>query len=133
MAKSKAKIELGKLIMAHRTLEAYAKERVCVKLAYKIFLFRKKAAEHEEFFSSKVNGIIKECSLKDDAGKLKCDENGNALIDKAKVEECKKAIAEVENLKVEKPSLDFILEELSEIKMSVEDLARLEDFIREEE
>ena len=58
MAKSKAKIELGKLIMAHRTLEAYAKERVCVKLAYKIFLFRKKAAEHEEFFSSKVNGII---------------------------------------------------------------------------
>ena len=62
MAKSKAKIELGKLIMAHRTLEAYAKERVCVKLAYKIFLFRKKAAEHEEFFSGKVNGIINTCS-----------------------------------------------------------------------
>ena len=47
----KAKIELAKLIMAHRTLESYAKERVSVKLAYKIFLFRKNTAEHEEFFS----------------------------------------------------------------------------------
>lgn len=133
MAKSKSEIKLGKLIMAHRTLEAYAKERVCVKLAYKIFLFRKKAAEHEEFFGDKANGIIKEYSLKDDTGKTKYDANGNALIDTAKTEECKKAIAEVENLAVEKPSLDFTLEELSEIKISAEDIAHLEDFITEEE
>ena len=129
----KAKIELAKLIMAHRTLESYAKERVSVKLAYKIFLFRKNTAEHEEFFSEKIDKIIRQCGLKDEAGKLKVDENGNALVDKDKVEECKRAIAEVENLKVEKPSLNFTIDELSEIKMSVEDLARLEDFIKEEE
>ncbi len=127
------KITLGKIIIAHRALEEHAGAKVGVKLAYKLFRFRKEAVQHEEFYATKLGVIIEEYSLKDEAGKTKFDEKGNALIDTARLDECKQAIAEVENLEVDKPSLDFTLDELSELKMSMNDIARLEDFIREEE
>ena len=127
------KITLGKIINAHRALEEHAGEKVGVKRAFKLFRFRKEATQHEEFYATKLGEIVERYSLKNKKGETRYDEKGNALINTEKIDECKQALAEVENLEIDKPNLDFTLEELSELKMSMNDIARLEDFIRGEE
>ena len=47
-------------------------------------------------------------------------------------DECNKAFAELDAVEVEAPSTLFTLDELSEIKLSVEDMVALSPFITEE-
>lgn len=125
-------IALGKLVNASAAIESHAAERVSIKLSLKMFRLRK-AAEHSiEFYREKMREILAQYGQKTERGEQKYDEKGNALIDSTKIEDCRTAIRELEHCEVEKPSICFEVDELEEIKLSMNDIAVLEDFIAKE-
>ncbi len=127
------KTTLAKLIMAHRVVEEHAKDKVSVKLGMKLYKFRVAVKPEEEFYEQEMAKIIAEYGQKDKDGNPKFDEKGNVPIEEKRLEECKARIAELDGAEVDMPAIEFTVDELSELKLSMNDIAYLADFIREEE
>lgn len=127
------KTTIGKIIAAHNALEKHAEEKLPIRLSLKLFKFRKAVEPSEEFYRIKLAAVIKEYGQKNDDGTVKYDEKGNALIDTARISDCRTAIAEIENCEVEKPEITFEVDELESLKFTVNDIACLEDYIAKEE
>ena len=123
---------LAKLIGASKVIEAHANDKLPYKVSLKLFRFRKAADPSMEFYARKINEIIGEYGVKDDKGNPKFDEKGNALIDTARVNDCRTAIEELEKCEVDKPEVIFEEDDLDKIELSLNDLASLEDFIKGE-
>lgn len=125
-------IALGKLINAHNALEKNANDKLPIRLSLKIFKFRKAVEVSEEFYRTKLQEIVAKYGLKNPDGETKLDEKGNPLIDTERISDCRTAITELESCMVDKPDFIFEVDELEEIRFSVNDIAFLEDFISKE-
>lgn len=124
-------IKVGKLIRAKGVLIPYFKAKLSPKLSYKLMKFINQIETEERFFNEKLKEIINLYGEKDDKGNLIPLDGGIKIKDDER-EECNNALEELDSVEVEMPTVDFTLEELNEIKLSIEDMVALSDFIKDE-
>lgn len=108
-----------------------AQTKVSSKLAYKIMKLCKALAVEEEFYNEKRSAIIKEYAIKDENGQVNISDDGMIKIIPEKIPEADKALRELNEIEVEVPDTKFTLDELEELKLSVNDMFVLEAFIEE--
>ena len=128
----KSAATVGALLKARAIIEQNADEKVDISLSLKMFKFKKQTDDAIEFYQKRINEILRQYGEKDKDGKQQYDEKGNALIDKNHLADCRTAILEVEQCEMEKPEVLFEVDELKELKLSMNDIAVLEDFIKKE-
>lgn len=119
------------LINAAKIFNQVAQEKIVAKLAYKIMKLCKSAAADEEFYNNKRKEIINMYAVKDENGQIAVDDDGMITIVPGKIDEANAAIAELNNIEVDMPSVKFTLAELEELKLSVADMFVLDAFIEE--
>lgn len=122
---------IGKLMRAKMVLMPYFKEKYSPKLSYKLMKLISQIETEEKFFNERVTEIIHTYADKDESGEL-IYLDGGIKIKEDMQNECNRVFEELNAVEVDAPSIRFSLEELSEIKLSVEDMVILEDFIIEE-
>lgn len=123
-------MKIGKLLGLKKTLESLYKEKISPKLSYKLAKFVHQIEIEERFFNEKIRDIINNFGARDDDGNLIPLGNGVKIKEGFEIE-CNKAIAELEDVEVDVPNITFSLDELDELKLSVEDMIHLEEFIVE--
>ena len=127
-------MNLGKILSVRKVLRSHADEKIPSMVAYKIMKFLKSTDSEEEFYNKKLNEIIEEYALRGDDGKIKTnDKDGGIQIIPSKLEDCKKAIEELQSTDVDMPNIKMSMEELSVFQMSVVELTALDDFIENKE
>ena len=119
------------LINTANIFNQFAQTKISSKLAYKIMKFCKSVATEEEFYNNKRNEIINTYAVKDENGQIVADDNGMIKIVPDKIAEANSAIAELNSIEVEAPSVRFTLDELEGLDMSVADMFALDAFIEE--
>lgn len=122
-------MELNILLKARNILIEHQDDKVSATLAYKIMKFVKTSDNEEEFYRTKLQEIIGEYGEKNEDGKPAFDEMGNVKVISDKIQECREAIDKLEMTDVTAPTVEFKVDELSELKLSARDMLILDSFI----
>ena len=124
-------MNIQKLLKAKKVIANFAEEKISPKLGYKFLKFCKAIDAEEEFFNERMNELVETyCKKNDDGSYVRTNDGGLCIYDD-KIEECNKAVKELNALEVDKPTFIFTIAELEELKLSVADLMCLDDFIEE--
>lgn len=123
-------MKIGKLVYTKSVLAPLCKEKLSPRLSYKLMKFISKIEEDEAFFNEKMREIVDMYGEKDAEGNLVSLDGGIKIKEECR-SECNKAVAELHAIDVEVPNITFTLDELSEVKLSVEDMMALDEFIKE--
>ena len=109
-------------------------EKISTRLAYKIYKFIKRVETIDlPFYQDKLRMIIEKYATKGDDGRILPNNDGNVPVTEDKQQEYFSELSELENLETDYDSALFTLDELSELKLSVADMFKLEELIAEEE
>lgn len=102
-----------------------------LKAAYKINKIKKNVEKEAEFYSDKFQEIVDKYAQKDDEGNVKFSEDKEQiLIQEDKIEECNKALEELQTLEVEIETYDLKLEDFGEgIEIAPDQLEPLMPFL----
>lgn len=93
----------------------FADVNLPLKGAYKINKIRKAIEKEGEFYSSKFQEIVNTYAKKDDNGDIIFSEDGEQIIiQDDKIEECNKALSELQTLEVEIDNCNLTIEDLGE-------------------
>ena len=125
-------MKLNNLIQARNIISRFSQEELSANLAYKLMKFLKMSDNEDIFYNEKLTAIIQQYAEKDAEGKY-IKEKESFRILKDKVDECRVALQELNDLQVDKPSISLYLAELEELKLSIKEMAYLDEFIIEEE
>lgn len=123
-------MKIIELIKARKAITCRADEKVSASLAYKLMKFMKASETEDAFFNKKMKEIIDRYGEKDGGGKLVYAGNGVSIA-KGAIEECKKAIQELEGTEAAVPDIRFQIAELEQLKLSMSEIFALEEFITE--
>jgi hypothetical protein len=123
-------MKLIKIIQAKEVFAPHFQEKLAPSLSYKIYKLCKFAEQEEEFYNQKRRELIEEYAQRDETGAI-INNNGMIQLIPDKVTEARSAMAELESIDIETPNVKFSLDELSEIRLSVADIAALDGFIEE--
>lgn len=123
-------MKIGKLIYIKGVFTPLCQEKLSPRLSYKLMKFISKIEIEEAFFNEKMKEIIDAYAEKGEDGNFIALDGGIKIKDECKIE-CNKALAELHAVEVEAPNITFTLDELSEVKLSVEDMMALDEFIKE--
>lgn len=105
---------------------------LAVKIAYKFAKIKAKLQEDEEFYLTKLQEIIAKYGKTDDNGNYVIAEDGSSIrIKEGMVEDCQKAIEELESIEVELPDIKFTLEELDKLDLTLNQMELFINFIEE--
>lgn len=118
------------LIKAKEIFAPHFQEKLSPSLSYKIYKLCKFAEQEEEFYKQKMREIVIEYAERDENGGF-ININGQIKLIDETASEAKHKATELEAIDVEAPSVKFTLDELSEIKLSVMDIAAIDGFIEE--
>lgn len=121
-------MKLGKLLKARKVISAHSNEAISVPLAYKMMKFMKASDSEDAFYVAKIREII--AKYKDSEQNNSND--GKIRIQKGKETICQAELNEVENTETEAPNIKFSLSELAELKLTVQEVFSLDEFIIEE-
>lgn len=124
-------MKIQKLIQAKGVFAPLIRLKVSPKLSYKLLKFIRSVELEEEFFNSKLREIFEEYCIKDENGKFVV-ENDRVVLKLETKTEGEKALAELNDTEVDAPAIQFTLDELQDLTLSVIDMAKIEDFIKEE-
>lgn len=124
-------MKLQELVKIKSVFAPIVRLKLSPKLSYKIMKLLKEIEFDETFLNRKIKELIDEYGERDKNGKFVI-ENGNIVIQKDKEQECQKALLELNDLEVDNPTCSFTLNELQEITLSVQDMAIIENLIKEE-
>ena len=122
-------MKLYTLIKIKKIFMPYSQEKLSAKLSYKIYKLIRKIEEDESFFEQKRQELINEYGEKDEHGQLIITHDGMVKIPKELQEEAQQKLSDLSSIDVEMPTCTFTIDELSEIKLSVVDMATLEELI----
>lgn len=102
-----------------------------LKVAYKLNKIKKAAEENGEFYATKFQEIIDTYAKKDEEGKPVFSENGEQImIQDDKIDECNKALEELQALTVEVENYNLSIDDFGEnIECTPEDLEVLMPFL----
>ena len=123
-------MKLIRIINAKKIFAPHFQEKLSPSLSYKIYKFCKCAEQEEEFYNQKLREIVAEYAERDENGDF-ININGQIKLIEATAAEAKQRVADLEAIDVEAPNIKFTLDELSEIKLSVMDIAAIDGFIEE--
>ena len=124
-------MKIYKLIQIKEIFTPHYNEKLSVGLSYKIYKLCNAIEQEERFFNQKRQDVIEEFGQKDADGGLVINDKGFVKIQEDKEQEAQKALDELTAIDVDMPNITFTIDELSEIKLSVMDMAVLEGLIIE--
>lgn len=123
-------MKIKELLTAKNVIAKHINDPIPAQLAYKFFKLAKKIDEMEEFCRTKILAILDECAEKNEDGNFVQDNNGFKLKpDKIEVWKSKKE--EIDEIEVDSVEL-FSIDELSPLKLSVQDIVNIQKFIKED-
>lgn len=125
-------MKLGNIITIQRVFMAIRKERITPILSYKIFKLLTQIEQNQvKFYNEQYSEIVKKYAEKDGEGNFVLTSGGNVQITEDKQKDFLKEMENLNNLEVDAPDATFTILELSEIKLSIEDIATLNPLIKE--
>lgn len=124
-------MKLGKLVQVERVIQSLSHEKMGVGLSYKLMKLLKSMNDDKEFYFNEVDKIIDKYALRNESGEIIKDQDGNVPFDTTKKDELEAESLQLNQTEVEIPNIKLKLEELQDLKLSVNDMMVLDDFIEE--
>jgi hypothetical protein len=118
------------LINAKAVFVPHIQEKLTPSLSYKIYKLCRFVEQEENFYNTTRRNIIEEFAERNENGVI-INNDGMINIIPDKIDEAQKAMTDLNEIDVDVPNVKFTLDELSEIKLSVQDIAVLDGFIEE--
>ena len=124
-------VTMDQIIAFRNNGEFFAGASLPLKGAYKINKIKKAVEKEGEFYTEKFQEIVDTYAKKDDNGNLVYSEDGNQIMIKdGMVEECNKALADLQDLEVEIENYNLTLDDLGEnLECTPEELEALMPFM----
>jgi len=123
---------LNDVLKARTVVSMVYKEKMPVKLAYKFMKFLKTTQKDEDFVNEKTKEFIEEYGERDKDNQFVYTDTGGVKVKADKHEECAAKMAELRDTEVDDYEITFTIDELEDLKLSVEDITALSPFIVEE-
>lgn len=123
-------MKIIKIINAKEIFSPYFQEKLSPSLSYKIYKLCISAEQEEAFYNQKMGEIIEEYAKRDEKGSI-ININGQIKLTEETASVAQQKVADLRSIDVEVPNIKFTLDELSEIKLSVADIAAIDEFIKE--
>ena len=122
---------MDQIIAFRNNGEFFAGISLPLKGAYKINKIKKAVEKEGEFYTEKFQEIVDTYAKKDDDGNLVYSEDGSQIMIKdGMVEECNKALADLQDLEVEIENYNLTLDDLGEnLECTTEELEALMPFM----
>ena len=123
-------VKLQDLLNIQALYDDIKKEKIPVKLAYKLNQLFLTIEEKNKFYVQELTKILEECAEKDEEGNfLPADAQGSIKLKEEYVTIAHKEIRELENLEIELPNITFSLDELDCLQLTLEQFYLLNKFI----
>ena len=122
---------MDQIIAFRNNGEFFAGTSLPLKGAYKLNKIKKAVEKEGEFYTEKFQEIVDTYAKKDDDGNLVYSEDGTQImIQDGMVEECNKALADLQELEVEIENYNLTLDDLGEnLECTPEELEALMPFM----
>ena len=122
---------MNQIIAFRNNGEFFAGASLPLKGAYKLNKIKKAVEKEGEFYTEKFQEIVDTYAKKDDDGNLIYSEDGTQIMIKdGMIDECNKALADLQELEVEVENYNLTLEDLGEdITCTPEELEALMPFM----
>ena len=103
-----------------------------VKLAYKLAKIKTKLQDDEQFYTEKLQEIIKKYAQTDEDGNYVFTNDGSAIkIKDGQTQDCQDDINELDAIEVEMPNITLTLDELDSLNLTINQMELLLNFIEE--
>ena len=124
-------VTMDQLIAFRNNGDFFSNTTLPLKGAYKLNKIKKAIEKESEFYVEKFQEIVSTYAKHDDNGNLIYSEDGNQIMIKdGMVEECNKALEDLQNLEVQIENYGLTLEDLgNDIECTPEELEALMPFI----
>ena len=124
-------VTMDQIIAFRNAREIFNGTNLPLKVAYKLNKIKKAVEENGEFYATKFQEIIDTYAKKDEKGNLVFSDNGEQImIQDDKIEECNKALEELQTLTVEIENYNLSIDDFGEnIECTPEDLEVLMPFL----
>lgn len=123
-------IPIADLAAAVNFVEQHRADKMPFRIAYKFNKFISDSKDDIMFFREKYGELLREYSQKDNTGNP-IFQDENLQIQKDKLDEFSKKAADIFSTQVEAPNVEFKIDELEKIEVSIEELTPLMPFIKE--
>ena len=108
-------VTMDQIIAFRNNGDFFAGTTLPLKGAYKINKIKKAVEKESEFYQEKFQEIVDQYARKDENGEVVFSEDGNQImIKEGMVEECNKALEDLQGLEVEIDNYGLILDDLGE-------------------
>lgn len=124
------KISISDLAAAVNFVEQHRADKMPFRIAYKFNKFISDSKDDVMFFREKYGELLREYSQKDNKGDP-IFQDGNLQIQKDKLDEFSKKATDIFSTQVDAPNVEFKIDELEKIEVSIEELTPLMPFIKE--
>ena len=126
-----AKVTMDQIIAFRNNGDFFAGASLPLKGAYKLNKIKKAIEKEGEFYTEKFQEIVDLYAKKDDDGNLIFSDDGSQIMIKdGMVEECNKALADLQELEVEIENYNLTLDDLGEnLECTPEELEALMPFM----
>lgn len=108
-------ITMDQLINFRNNNDFFGQQHLPLKVAYKLNKIRQAVDKEGDFYSEKFQEIINNYAKKDEEGNLVFSEDGEQImIQEDKIEECNKALEDLQNLEVEIDNYNLTIDDFGE-------------------
>lgn len=118
-----------KIINARRVFSNYLDDKMKPSVAYKVMKLVRTAETEESFYQKELQKLIEQYGKRNEDGSLATTKDGNILLEEQTLQECKEKIDELNSTEVDAPNIQFTLDELSCISMTVREMNAISAFI----
>lgn len=125
------KVTMDQIIAFRNNGDIFGDTTLPLKGAYKLNKIKKAIEKEGEFYTEKFQEIVETYARHDDNGNLVFSEDGNQILIKdGMIDECNKALTDLQELEVEIENYGLSLEDLGEnLECTPEDLEALMPFM----
>lgn len=106
---------MDQLINFRNNNNFFGQQNLPLKVAYKLNKIKQAVDKESDFYSEKFQEIINNYAKKDEEGNLVFSEDGEQImIQDGKIEECNKALEDLQNLEVEIDNYNLTIDDFGE-------------------
>lgn len=124
-------IKMSEVLVLNNLYDKIKTQSTSIKTTYKLSKLFKAIQEENEFYTSELNKIIAEYAEHDENGNPVFLESGGIKVKEGFAQTTKEKLNELWELEVELPDVQFTLDELDTISLTVEEFNPLLPFIKE--
>ena len=124
-------VTMEQIIMFRNTGDMFEGASLPLKVAYKLNKIKKAVEENGQFYIEKFQTIIDKYAQKDENGQLVFNNDGDQIIiQEGKIDECNKALEELQNLTVEIDNFNLSIDDFGDdVECTPEELEALMPFL----